>query len=139
MTQHTPPTDEPTHSHSDGRRYSSDRSGQPGRHRSLDQLFELSSPIRFSSSPFAWQHGPRLYLLVQDRLTWVLAEMVFVPIDCHYLEVRRTLFQWPREAAGVLLSRAIATDERTCVKLAEDIDDWMSAAASNRPVRGRVQ
>jgi hypothetical protein len=133
MTQHTPPADEPGHDHLDDQCRPAQR-GRAGdrsslRRQTINRLFELSAPLQFSSTPFAWQHGAHLYLLVSDWTGWVLAELKFVPRACHYVEVRRTHYRWPREAAGALLSRSLTADEATTRKLATDVTTWLAAGS----------
>lgn len=142
MTQPTPPADEPGQDRPEDheclpapRGRAGERSS--GRRQAMNRLFELSAPIRFSSTPFAWQYGAHLYLLVNDWNGWVLAELKFVPRACHYVEVRRTSYRWPREAAGALLSRSLAADESTTRKLATDVSTWLAAAGDQRPSRPR--
>jgi hypothetical protein len=114
-------------------RHHSER-GATGRSRqqASNPQLELAAPIRSASRPFVWQHGSQLYLLVNETPGWVLAELEFVPSACHYVEIRRTAYRWPREAAGVLLSRSLATDADTVRQLANDVTAWL--ATSHEPV-----
>ncbi|MBA2518852.1 MAG: hypothetical protein H0V24_04245 [Chloroflexia bacterium] len=133
MTQHTPPADDARDSRSDDlERRTRRRDDTEVRRRSMDRLFALSAPIRFTSTPFAWQHGADLYLLVNDWTGWVLAELKFVPSGCHYVEIRRTSYRWPREAAGVLLSRTLVLGEATSRQLARDVTTWLETTRDHR-------
>ena len=78
--------------------------------------------------PFAWQHGSRLLLLEARPLGWILAELRFDPAACHYVEVRRARYRWPREAAGALLSRALAAGDVTAERTARDLHAWLATS-----------
>lgn len=131
MTHHPPPANESGHGCADEPKQcraetapsGHQQVGLPAVNPAVDAL---SLPIRFTSSPFAWQHGPNLYLLVSEWRGWVLAELEFVPSICHYVEIRRTSYRWPREAAGVLLTRALTADDETSWQLANDVSTWIS-------------
>lgn len=140
MTHHLPPPDElgpePAEHHlyrAAPRGHADDRAAT--RHWSLDHVLKLAAGGQVSSTPFAWQHGPCFYLLVRERPGWVLAEMRFVPIACHYVEIRRTSYRWPREAAGVLLSRSLSAGEAASRKLATDVASWLTALNEHAPAR----
>ena len=79
-----------------------------------------------ASSPFAWQHGRRLFLLEPEPLGWVLAELRFDEVTCRYVELRRARYRWAREAAGALLSRALAAGDAATTHLAGDLASWVS-------------
>jgi hypothetical protein len=89
--------------------------------------------MEFTSTPFAWQHGARLYLLVSEWSGWVLAELEFVPSACHYVEIRRTSYRWPREAVGALLSRALPAGEDATRQLIDDVTVWFASASGELP------
>ncbi len=76
-------------------------------------------------APFAWQHGNRLLLLEARPLGWIMAELRFDPGRCHYVEIRRTRYRWAREAAGALLSRALAAGDTAPERAARDLDAWL--------------
>ena len=80
-------------------------------------------------APFVWQHGRRLWILDGRVTDWVLAELVFEPLACRYLEVRRASYRWPREAAGALLGRALAGGETSAEEAARSLSLWASKAA----------
>ena len=82
--------------------------------------------------PFAWQDGRRLWILDGGSTTWVLAELLFEPRSCRYLEVRRSSYQWPREAAGALLGRTFAGGERRAEDAARGLSEWISKLESAR-------
>jgi len=79
----------------------------------------------FGRAPFAWQHGSRLLLLEARPLGWIMAELWFDPSRCHYVELRRTRYRWAREAAGALLSRALAAGDSGAERAARDLDAWL--------------
>jgi hypothetical protein len=84
------------------------------------------------SGPFAWQEGRRLWILDGGETNWVLAELVFDPQSCRYLEVRRASYQWPREAAGALLGRTFAGGRRRAEEAARGLSAWVMRSASIR-------
>ena len=79
-------------------------------------------------APFSWQHGCQLLLLeAAGRTGWVFAELRFDAVRCRYVEVRRARYRWAREAAGALLSRALAAGDATADDLATDLLAWLVA------------
>lgn len=76
-------------------------------------------------APFAWQHGSQLLLLEARPLGWVLAELRFDGAACHYVEVRRARYRWPREAACALLGRALVGGEAVAARAAGDLQAWL--------------
>lgn len=80
--------------------------------------------VALNSTPFTWQDGRRLWLLDGRPRNWVLAELVFDPTTCRYLEVRRTTYRWPREAAGALLGRTFASGESQAETAARGLVEW---------------
>ena len=83
-------------------------------------------------APFAWQHGSQLLLLEARPLGWVLAELRFDRAACHYVEVRRARYRWPREAACALLGRALVGGEAVAAGAARDLQVWLAAEAGGR-------
>jgi hypothetical protein len=81
-------------------------------------------------APFAWQDGRRLWILDGKPDDWVLAELVFEPQTCRYLEVRRSNYRWPREAAGVFLARTFAGGQRRAEDAARGLSEWVSRSES---------
>lgn len=75
-------------------------------------------------SPFTWQDGRRLWILDGSANAWVLAELIFEPETCRYLEVRRSVYRWPREAAGALLSRTFASGPARAAAAATGLTAW---------------
>jgi hypothetical protein len=75
-------------------------------------------------APFAWQDGRRLWLLDGTPSDWVLAELLFEPETCRYIEVRRSRYRWPREAAGVLLGRTLACGQSQAEEAARGLLEW---------------
>jgi hypothetical protein len=90
----------------------------------LATLVDLSEPARVPHRPFAWQDGRRLWLLDDDGGEWILAELLFDPDSCRYLEVRRASYRWPREAAGALLGRTFACGQRQTEEAARELAEW---------------
>ncbi len=82
--------------------------------------------------PFAWQDGRRLWILDGGSTEWVLAELLFEPQSCRYLEVRRAMYQWPREAAGALLGRTFAGGQLRAEDAARGLSQWITKLESAR-------
>jgi hypothetical protein len=82
--------------------------------------------------PFAWQDGRRLWILDSGPSDWVLAELLFEPRSCRYLEVRRSTYRWPREAAGALLGRTFAGGQRQAEDAARGLSEWVMRSESLR-------
>lgn len=80
--------------------------------------------------PFAWQDGRRLWILDGGPAVWVLAELRFEPETCRYLEVRRSRYRWPREAAGALLGRTLAGGQRCAEDAARGLSAWVTRTES---------
>lgn len=77
--------------------------------------------------PFAWQRDQCLMILhyEQSQASWILAELTFDPLICRYEERRQVTYAFPREAAGVLLARMVATDECTGSEQADRLVEWV--------------
>ena len=73
-----------------------------------------------------------MWILDGGSTDWVLAELLFDPGSCRYLEVRRSNYQWPREAAGVLLGRAFAGGQRRAEDAARGLSEWITKLESPR-------
>jgi len=84
-------------------------------------------PTPVPSCPFSWQHGRSLWILDREPIGWVLAELQFDPRACHYREIRRARYDWPREAAGVLVGRAMALGEAEAEAIAARLASWQGA------------
>ena len=119
----------------DGRQVERSRTNDSSRRTPRGTRLGLTAPVRPTVRPFIWQHGSRLYLLDREKRGWVLAELEFLADACHYVEVRRTSYRWPRVAAGVLLSRSLAVNEATARRLATDLTAWI--ANEHPPVKVR--
>jgi hypothetical protein len=85
---------------------------------------------RRAGAPFAWQHEQRLLLLDEEPIGWVVAELRFDAKRCRYVEVRRATYRWPREAVGVLLSRALPAGETAVARTSVDLFLWLAAHQS---------
>lgn len=137
MTEHPPSANDPGPSRpDDGPHSRSERSAADQRaagQSTFGPRLELSALMHVTSTPFAWQHGARLYLLVSEWSGWVLAELEFVPNECHYVEIRRTSYRWPREALGALLSRALPAGEDASGRLVDDVTVWFASADGQVP------
>ena len=75
--------------------------------------------------PFAWQDGRRLWILDGRETDWILAELLFDPGSCRYLEVGRASYRWPREAAGALLGRTFVGGPRRAEEAARGLAAWV--------------
>jgi hypothetical protein len=76
------------------------------------------------AGPFSWQDGRRLLILDGGPGSWVLAELIFDPRTCCYEEVRRSSYRWPREAAGALLGRTLASGGQRTEDAARELTAW---------------
>ncbi len=81
-------------------------------------------------APFAWQSGRRLWILDGRDSEWIVAELEFNPRECRYIEVRRAVYRWPREAAGALLGRALSGGTANAEEASRGLMLW-----ANRAVR----
>jgi hypothetical protein len=81
-------------------------------------------------APFAWQDGRRLWILDGGLDDWILAELIFEPRTCRYLEVRRSNYRWPREAAGAFLGRTFAGGQGRAEDAARGLKEWVSRSES---------
>ncbi len=88
---------------------------------------------RCAGEPFAWQHDQRLLLLDEEPIGWVVAELQFDADRCRYVEVWRATYRWPREAVGVLLSRALPAGETAVARTSVDLYLWIAA---HQAIRG---
>lgn len=77
-----------------------------------------------TETPFVVQHGPALYFLTWESGRWTLAELEFDAISCAFVEQRRTHYEWPREAFGVLLSRFTLLERVETALLKRTSDDF---------------
>lgn len=78
--------------------------------------------------PFSWQHGQTTLLLDEGmNAEWLVAELGFAESECRYVEWRRSSFDWPREAMGALLSRALIHGEDAATEAAEQLGRWMAS------------
>ena len=129
MAQRTPPTRGP------GRGSGSDAApdpdpmplAQPVSASGMTPVATGTGTVADGGVPFSWQHGPQLLLLEAGRTGWVLAELRFDAVRCRYVEVRRARYRWAREAAGALLSRALAAGDATADALATELLTWLVA------------
>lgn len=79
-------------------------------------------------APFAWQDGRRLWIMDGGGTDWVVAELLFEPEFCRYLEIRRASYRWPREAAGALLGRTLAGGQGRAEEAARGLREWTERA-----------
>jgi hypothetical protein len=96
-------------------------------------------PVQFAGEyetgdrgPFAWQDGRRLWILDGEATHWILAELLFEPRSCRYVEVRRSRYRWPREAAGALLGRTFAGGQRRAEDAARGLSEWVTRTEFTR-------
>ena len=106
------------------------------RRRRLAAMTDVSDPVRAPRRPFAWQDGRRLWLLDNDGAEWILAELLFDPAACRYLEIRRSSYRWPREAAGALLGRTFRGGQGQAEEAARELFEWVSRVALSEQTLG---
>lgn len=84
-------------------------------------------PARDTLVPFVVQAGQRVFMLASESDAWVLAELKFDDERVAFIETRRSLYDWPREAFGALLSRVALrdTDDATVAEVALDFNHWL--------------
>jgi hypothetical protein len=75
--------------------------------------------------PFAWQSENQLLLLDVDGPHWLVAELHFVAEECRYIEVRCVSYDWPREAIGALLARALTNGDDALITTVEQLHAYM--------------
>jgi hypothetical protein len=68
----------------------------------------------------------QLLLLDDDEGKWVMAELRFEPDLCRYVEIRRATYAWVREAAGAVISRALASGEEAARDSARVLQAWLA-------------
>jgi hypothetical protein len=93
-----------------------------GETRQCQAVPECLSP---APQPFAWQNDNQLLLLDVDGPHWVVAELEFLSDECRYVEVRCVSFDWPREAIGALLARALANGDDALITTVEQLHSYM--------------
>ena len=49
-----------------------------------------------------------------------------MPDECRYVERRRATYEWPREAVGALLSRALASGDSALIDTVEHFHDYLN-------------
>jgi hypothetical protein len=81
------------------------------------------------SLPFVVQAGHVLFMVAEAPSGWIVAELSFDSSACMFVETRRSEFQWPREAFGRLLSRAMigAADEDEAERVTREFSKWVAA------------
>lgn len=109
----------------------------PGKHASRDAWCRITSePVARRapslipnaappSPPFFTQHGQQLLLLDEGAAGWVMAEFFFDADQCRYVELRRACYDWPREAAGALLSRTLPAGADALAQTAAELLRWV--------------
>jgi hypothetical protein len=95
---------------------------------SNDGCMELDRALHLNPAPqpFARQNGNQLLLLDSEDSCWLVAELVFDPELCIYVEIRRAVYQQQREAIGALLSRALASGDNALIDTVEHLDSYMT-------------
>jgi hypothetical protein len=84
----------------------------------------------YSTIPFVVQFERRLFLLTWELTCWTLAELEFDATSCTFVEQRRSTYEWPREAFGVLLSRFAAmerVEHSLLQRTSDDFTHWLSS------------
>ena len=89
------------------------------------QRFAEPCALPPAPQPFAWQNGNQLLMLDVDGPQWLVAELAFLPDECRYVEIRCNTFDWPREAIGALLARALATGDDALITTVEQLHAYM--------------
>ena len=84
--------------------------------------------------PFVVQSGRMILMVEASEEGWTLAELDFQPDACVFRESRRSIYTWPREAFGALLSRLAGADidEAALDRLTADFGDWLAAGFARR-------
>jgi hypothetical protein len=80
--------------------------------------------------PFVLQFERKLFLVTWELTRWTLAELEFDAASCTFVEQRRTFYEWPREAFGVLLSRFALLDRvepSLLQRTSEDFARWLGS------------
>jgi hypothetical protein len=102
--------------------------------RSQKKEAESATPDReaFDAAriPFVVQHGRSLFFVTWESSRWTLAELEFDAPSCTFVEQRRTHYEWPREAFGVLLSRFTLMERVETSLLKRTSDDFARWLAS---------
>jgi hypothetical protein len=88
-----------------------------------------------ATAPFVVQAGPRLLLIEQASIGWVLAELRFDRDRCVFRVMWQAAYTWPREAFGVLLSRlaVAAPTHETVDRLTAEFAGWVGANFARVP------
>jgi hypothetical protein len=84
----------------------------------------------YSAIPFVVQFERRLFLLTWELTRWTLAELEFDARSCTFVEQRRSTYEWPREAFGVLLSRFALmerVEQSLLQRTSDDFTRWLSS------------
>jgi hypothetical protein len=79
--------------------------------------------------PFVLQSGRSLHIVAEEETGWVVAELIFDPEACIFIEQSRARFQWPREAFGRLLSKVyLASDaeDDSIDRVTDDFQSWLA-------------
>ena len=90
------------------------------------EVVSLIRVMKPAPEPFAWQNGNQLLLMDVDSIGWHFAELEFLPGECRYIELRRSSYDWPREAVGALLSRALASGDSALIDTVEHFHDYLN-------------
>lgn len=94
------------------------------------QAARADAALPNDSLPFVVQAGQIMFLVAEERDSWVLAELRFDAATCTFAEERRTRFQWPREVFGRLLSRTIVGhdfDMNEANRIADAFTRWLAS------------
>jgi hypothetical protein len=89
-----------------------------------DSRCTLSITENAVAEPFVVQHQGSIFFITWEPTRWVLAELAFDPVSCTFVEQRRTHYEWPREAFGVLMSRFATIDRVDFDRLNRTSDDF---------------
>jgi hypothetical protein len=74
---------------------------------------------------WVWQRKTHLFMLDRDACgQWVVAELEFLREQGYYIELRRCVYEWPREAMGAMLSRLLSLGDHEALVASASLDAW---------------
>jgi hypothetical protein len=93
------------------------------------QVARADAALRRDCLPFVLQSGRSLHIVAEEAAGWVVAELIFDPDACIFIEQSRAQFQWPREAFGRLLSKVYLTsdmEDGSIDRVTDDFQSWLA-------------
>jgi hypothetical protein len=80
-------------------------------------------------SGWVWQRNTHLFMLDRNDFgQWTVAELEFLRDRGYYVELRRSYFDWPREAVGVMLSRLLSLGDQEALTASASLDAWCTTS-----------